>query len=143
MKTKLSLVLMIFFLAILLRAEGVSEEFKVFGNCGKCELRIEKSASTVNGVTKADWNAKTNTLQVSYEDSITESKKIHAAIAKAGHDTELIFARNKDYDMLPMCCRYDRPKETIYGISRVVSVPPGCNPKKMSTHTSSCCNENK
>jgi copper chaperone CopZ len=143
MKTKLGLVLIISFLTLLLRAEVVSEEIKVFGNCEKCEMRIEMAASSVDGVLKADWSAKTNILQISYVDTIAESKEIHTAISKAGHDTDLIFANDADYDMLPMCCKYDRPIETIYGVSRVVSVPPGCNPKKMSTHTNSCCNENQ
>jgi len=144
MKTKLSLTLILSFLTILVSAKELTINFKVFGNCGKCETRIEKAALSVEGVLDADWDYKTNIIEIKYVDGPDfEIRIIHLAIANKGHDTDLIFARSEDYNMLPVCCRYDRPKETIYGTKRVVSVPPGCNPAKMSTHSTSCCNLDK
>jgi copper chaperone CopZ len=143
MKTKLIFILMLSFPAVAVFAKELTVEFKVFGNCEKCEARIEKAALSVDGVLKADWNHKTNILEVTFEDTTIGSKEIHLAIAKTGHDTDLVFAISEDYNTLPMCCRYDRPKETIYGSKRVVTVPPGCNPAKLSTHSTSCCNLDK
>lgn len=109
---KKSIVLM--FAAILLLgiqslyAETKSEKFKVAGNCGMCEKRIEKAAKSVDGVNKADWNKDTREIVVDFDASKTSLDKIEAAIAKMGHDTPLYKADTKTYESLPACCLYDR-----------------------------------
>jgi hypothetical protein len=35
-------------------------------------------------------------------------ESIHLAIAKVGHDTDLLKADDKVYEALPGCCQYDR-----------------------------------
>ena len=42
-----------------LKAQIKKEQFKLIGNCGTCELRIEKAAKSVDGVKTVDWNRKT------------------------------------------------------------------------------------
>lgn len=91
-------------------AENKNEKFKVAGNCGMCEKRIEKAASNVAGVTKADWNKETKEMVVTFDDTKTSLDKVQATIAKAGHDTPLHKAEGKSYEALPGCCQYDRPE---------------------------------
>ena len=92
-----------------LYAESKSEKFKVAGNCGTCEKRIEKAALGVKGVSKADWNKDTKEMLVDFDASKTSLDKVEAAIAKVGHDTPLYKADAKTYESLPGCCKYDRP----------------------------------
>jgi copper chaperone CopZ len=85
-----------------------TEKFKVYGNCGMCESRIEKAAKGVDGVMSADWDKEIKQIVVEFDDSQTTIEAIHLAIANVGHDTDLIKADNKVYDTLPGCCQYDR-----------------------------------
>ncbi|MEE4198679.1 MAG: heavy-metal-associated domain-containing protein [Bacteroidales bacterium] len=84
------------------------EKFKVYGNCGMCETRIEKAAKAVDGVSVADWDKETKMIEVSFDESKTDVHKIHMAIAKAGHDTEMHKASDEVYKGLPGCCQYER-----------------------------------
>ncbi len=90
-------------------AETKTKEFKVYGNCGMCEKRIEKAAESVEGVTKADWDKETKMITVTYDESKTDAHKIQLAIANVGHDTDMHKADDKVYDKLHGCCKYDRP----------------------------------
>ena len=91
-----------------LYAETKSEKFKVDGNCGMCEKRVEKAALGVKGVSKADWNKDTKEMVVDFDASKTSLDKVEAAIAKVGHDTPLHKAGAKSFEALPSCCQYDR-----------------------------------
>lgn len=82
--------------------------FKVAGNCGMCETRIESAALSVEGVKSAEWDKKSGMIKISYNSGTTEIDKIQLAIAEAGHDTELHKADAKVYEKLPGCCKYDR-----------------------------------
>ena len=88
-----------------------TEKFKVYGNCGMCESRIEKAAKTVYGVTTADWSKETKMIEVSFDASKTDVHKVHMAIAKVGHDTQMHKAKDETYNTLPECCKYDRATE--------------------------------
>lgn len=88
-----------------------TEKFKVYGNCGMCESRIEKAASDVEGVTDADWDKETKMLEVSFDESKSDIHKIHMAVAGAGHDTGMHRAEDEVYNELPGCCKYERPEE--------------------------------
>ena len=114
MKTKmltLSFVLMVVGLSTMFAQEVKTEKLKVNGNCGMCKTRIEKAAKSVDGVSSANWNDETKILAVTYNSAKTDVKKVNAAIAKAGHDTETAKATDKDYKSLPACCQYERKKE--------------------------------
>jgi mercuric ion binding protein len=87
-------------------ANTKTEKFKVFGNCSTCESNIEKAALGVPGVKSADWTEKTQIIVVSFDDTKTDIHKMHMAIEKAGHDTEMHKAKNEDYNKLPECCLY-------------------------------------
>ena len=85
--------------------------FKVNGNCGQCQERIETAAASVKGVKKAHWDKESHKLALAYADGQAAKKKtinekVAKAIAKAGHDTEKINATSKAYAALPNCCKY-------------------------------------
>ena len=110
MKVKILSLVTLFALSIMTveASTGQKEKFKVAGNCGMCETRIENAALSVDGVTSAEWDKKSEMIKVEYDSNKTESSNIQMAIAKAGHDTELHKADNKTYDKLPGCCKYER-----------------------------------
>jgi len=85
-----------------------TEKFKVYGICSMCKTRIEKAAKTVKGVSAANWSIKTKMLTVSLDTTKTDLHKIEMAIAKAGHDTKTLRAKDEDYKALPSCCKYER-----------------------------------
>ncbi len=89
-------------------AQSKTEKFEVKGNCGMCEARIEKAASSVEGVTSSDWNKETGMMNVTYNEGNTNIHNIHKAIAKAGHDTNMHKAPDDVYEKLPSCCKYNR-----------------------------------
>jgi hypothetical protein len=113
-----------FFVAVLLMATGViafsqttvqksggpkTESFKVWGKCGMCKDRIEKTAKA-EGATSAAWDAKTDMLTVSFDPSKTNKDALSKKLASVGHDTEKYKADDKVYSALPACCHYDRVK---------------------------------
>jgi mercuric ion binding protein len=109
MKTKvLSLVALFMLGAASIFAGNKTEKIDVKGNCGMCEKRIEKAAMSVDGVSKADWNKETKKLEVTFDDSKTNTDKIEVAVAKVGHDTPNHKASDDVYKSLPDCCHYDR-----------------------------------
>ncbi|TVR82035.1 MAG: cation transporter [Saprospirales bacterium] len=82
---------------------------QVYGNCSMCKERIEKAALALKGVQEANWDENDQLLKVIYDASDTKLKEIHEAVAAVGHDTELVRARNRTYQQLHHCCKYDRP----------------------------------
>ena len=112
MKTKVLSIVAIFMLsAVAVFAGNKTEKFKVYGNCGMCENRIEKAVNAVDGVSKADWNKDTKMLEVTFDDTKTDIHKVHMAVAAVGHDTDMHKAPDEVYSKLPSCCKYDRSAE--------------------------------
>lgn len=87
---------------------GTTTKFKVYGNCGMCEKRIEKAAK-IEGVSSADWDEDTKMLIVRFDETKVKPSKIQAAVAAVGHDTDKVRADDKVYNKLHGCCQYDRP----------------------------------
>lgn len=111
MKTKilnLTIGLLLFTSLSVLAQEVKTEKFKVYGNCGMCETRIEKAVSNLDGVTKADWNKETKMLEVTFDESKVKLDNIHKAVAKVGHDTDKEKAKDEVYNSLHGCCKYER-----------------------------------
>lgn len=86
-----------------------TETLKVWGACGMCKTRIEKTAKE-EGVTSAAWDAKTLMLTVTYDQSKTNKDALSKKLAAVGHDTEKYKADDKVYAALPGCCHYERVK---------------------------------
>jgi periplasmic mercuric ion binding protein len=88
-------------------------DFKVYGNCGMCESRIEKAAK-IDGVSSAEWSQETKMLTLQYDTKKVNLDDVHQKIADAGHDTEKVRASDETYSSLPACCHYDRPEQSKY-----------------------------
>jgi periplasmic mercuric ion binding protein len=82
-------------------------EFSVNGNCSMCKQRIEEAATSVSGVTSAEWDVNAKTIEIAMDQG-TDLHEVHMAIAKAGHDTEMHRATDEAYDNLHACCKYER-----------------------------------
>jgi mercuric ion binding protein len=108
-KTVLLSMMFILSLSFSVLAQNVkTEKFKVYGNCGMCENRIETAISGLEGVTKAEWDKETKMAEVSFDESKVKLDDIHKAIAKVGHDTEKEKASDEVYNGLAGCCKYER-----------------------------------
>ncbi|MCF6364820.1 MAG: heavy-metal-associated domain-containing protein [Bacteroidales bacterium] len=79
--------------------------FKVAGNCGMCEARIEKAALNVKDVKSAEWNKETKMLKITYTGNVNK-EEVQKSIAAAGHDTGKFKAKDAVYNALPGCCKY-------------------------------------
>ena len=84
-----------------------TETLKVSGKCQMCKARIEKTASE-NGAASADWDLKAQTLTIVFDPSVTSVDNIGYKLLKAGHDSGGNRAKDKAYNSLPECCKYDR-----------------------------------
>lgn len=84
-----------------------TETFQVSGNCDMCKARIEKAAK-IDGVSRADWDAKSKVLSVTYDPAKTNMDLIGKKIAAVGHDNGKVKASDKAYAALPGCCKYDK-----------------------------------
>jgi copper chaperone CopZ len=82
-------------------------EFKVWGNCGQCKARIEKSLK-IKGVQKANWNLDTKMLTAVFDPKVISLEQIHEKLASVGHDTEDLYTTKTKYQNLPDCCKYTR-----------------------------------
>jgi periplasmic mercuric ion binding protein len=85
----------------------MTTKFKVYGNCGMCEQRIEKAAK-IKGVKTADWDVDTKILAITFNGKKVTPAKVHKAVAAVGHDTDMVKADDKTYAKLHACCQYDR-----------------------------------
>lgn len=81
--------------------------FGVRGNCGMCKKTIEKAATGIDGVTKAEWDKDKKKIDVAFDASKTNEMAIHKAIAASGYDTEKVAGDEAAYKDLPGCCQYD------------------------------------
>ena len=88
------------------KAETVERKMTVYGLCGMCKTRIEKTAMDIDGVTKAEWQFDTMALTVQFDSAKTKLETISKELAKVGHDTEKDKADDKVYNALPNCCKY-------------------------------------
>jgi copper chaperone CopZ len=86
-----------------------TESFKVFGACGMCKTRIEKTVKG-EGATSASWDSKTQMLMVTFDPSKTSKDALSKKLASVGHDTEKYKASDDVYAKLPGCCHYERSK---------------------------------
>ncbi|RYF86825.1 MAG: heavy-metal-associated domain-containing protein [Chitinophagaceae bacterium] len=83
------------------------ETIAVQGVCGMCKKRIEKAATSVEGVKTATWNEDTKKLLVKYSVHNPEALvEVEKKVAAAGHDAEKTKATIEAYNKLPDCCQY-------------------------------------
>lgn len=85
--------------------------FGVRGNCGMCKKNIETAANSVDGVLMANWDIDLKKIDVKFDDTKTDEKAIHKAIAASGYDTDQIAGNEDAYKDLPQCCQFDHTME--------------------------------
>ena len=107
---RFSMVAILAFLGSAALAQSKTDSVKVSGNCGMCKKRIE-AAAQVNGVTTAEWNAKTKMLTLNYDSKKINVADVQRKLADVGHDTPNFKASEAVYDKLPACCKYDRAQQ--------------------------------
>ena len=90
--------------------ESKTEKFNVYGNCTMCEKTIEGSLEGVEGVTEADWVVESNEMSVSFDPEVITFDEIKQKIADVGYDSDSHRAKDKVYDNLHGCCKYNRPE---------------------------------
>jgi len=90
-------------------ASQKTETFKVWGACGMCKTRIEKTVKA-EGATTANWDEKTQMLTVSFDPKKSSVDVLSKKLASVGHDTEKYKAADDVYAKLPGCCHYERVK---------------------------------
>ncbi|MBV6440021.1 MAG: copper chaperone [Haliscomenobacteraceae bacterium CHB4] len=88
-------------------SNSMTTKFKVYGNCGMCENRIE-TAARLEGVTLADWDVDTKILTVTFDPAKVKPGQVHKAVAAVGHDTDKERADDAVYAKLHGCCQYER-----------------------------------
>lgn len=91
--------------------QAKSMTFIVYGNCGMCEKTIEGSLGEKDGVSQAEWNRETHEMSVTYNPEKISIEKIKQKIAARGYDTDTHRAKDKVYNALPGCCKYERPEK--------------------------------
>lgn len=84
--------------------------YKVYGNCGMCKKKIEKSIN-INGQAKGVWDKKTKLVVITYDSTQTDADHILRRVADAGYDNEKFLADAAVYNKLHTCCRYKRSAE--------------------------------
>ena len=110
MKTKALSLAAVFMLSILtVFAAEKTVQFKVKGS-EACKSHIEEAAKSVDGVINADWNNETRQLEVVFNDEQTKQENIEMAIAKAGHDTENMTAKDAGYEKETHDCNEEKPE---------------------------------
>ncbi len=112
---KLILVLFVMMLGLSTQAQdkknkNAKHDITVNGNCGQCKKRIEKAAYSVAGVKSAAWHQDHQDVHLIIDETKCSLDDVHAAIAKAGHDTNKVKAKDEDYERLHSCCKYERLK---------------------------------
>ena len=80
------------------------------GDCEECKTHIETTATGVEGVSAAEWDAETQKLTVTFDEETTTLDAVEKKVAEAGNDTQNYKASEEAYDALPECCKYEREK---------------------------------
>lgn len=88
--------------------KNAKHEFTVNGNCDMCKKRIEKAAYSIKGVKQAVWHQDHQDIHLIIDETKCNVMDVHKAIAAAGHDTNLVKAKDEDYEVLHHCCLYER-----------------------------------
>ena len=83
----------------------ILSKYREIVTCAKA--RIEKAAK-LDGVSKAEWDAKSNILTVTFDPAKTNMDQISKKVAVVGHDNSKVKSDDKAYNALPGCCKYAR-----------------------------------
>jgi hypothetical protein len=119
--------------------DAVTEQVKIYGNCGTCKTAIEKAGNLKN-TAKVNWNKDTKMATLTYNSKKTTRDEILKRIALAGYDSEQFLAPDDVYGKLQTCCQYNRELKPVKTVSTQHSNHPDptqTKPVTMDQHQSS------
>ena len=90
---------------------AITEEVKIYGNCGMCEKTIEEAGNNKK-IAQVDWNKDTKMATLTYDAKKTNKEEILKRIALVGYDSDAFLTPSDVYENLPGCCQYDRVAKT-------------------------------
>ena len=65
----------------------MEQKFTVTGmTCSACSSKVEREVGKMNGINKVTVNLLTNSMQVDFDDNITNNSEIIKTVIKAGYD---------------------------------------------------------
>lgn len=91
-------------------SKNTVSKLMVKGNCDMCKKRIEATANTVKGISKASYSVEEQTLSFRMNTRKTSTEELEKALIAVGHDTENFKATDEAYNNLHECCKYRRDK---------------------------------
>lgn len=109
---KMFLILLVAFVGITAQAQekkkskNAKHDVEVYGNCDMCKKRIEKAAYSVAGVKSAVWHQDHQDMHLIIDENKCTVEDVKAAVAKSGHDTKDVKAKDEEYAKLHSCCQY-------------------------------------
>lgn len=92
----------------------IKNESIVVAGCEVCKEKIENAAESVEGVKRANWEGKSQELEIFYDNSETNLDEIEMAVAEAGFDTPNHIANDDAQNQLPDSVKeVQQPADTI------------------------------
>ncbi len=85
--------------------DSVHSHVFVDGICGMCQDRIEAVANNFKNVLSAFWDVEERILHLDHTSKLN-IKSLQRALAREGHDTDLLKASGFAYNELHECCKY-------------------------------------
>ena len=74
-----------------------------------CKTTIEKAVKKLDFVVEAEWGIQSKILDLKFNNpSNLDLDLLNSAITESGYETMNTTANQASYDVLPMCCKYDR-----------------------------------
>ncbi len=87
-----------------------SYTFRVEGDCGMCQDRIEATAQRA-GAASASWDMTKKILSLEVDEGKYSVNNIRYELAQSGHDNGAFLAPDAVYNNLPDCCQYRDVRE--------------------------------
>ena len=103
---KFAVIMAMLAFCVSMNAKVVEKTFTVRGHCGMCKMKIEKLASSFEGVESAAYDLKGQKLTLKYDKKLVKDKDVLKAITRIGYDAGKFQADDEAYNKLPDCCRY-------------------------------------
>ena len=93
-----------------------NEKYNITGmSCSACSARIEKTLQKLPGISTITVNLLTNSMQVSYDETILSSAEIIQAVIKAGYGASLPNATKTEKNTLDTSAETTTMKHNLIG----------------------------
>ena len=75
----------------------MEQKFTVTGmTCSACSSKVEREVGKMNGINKVTVNLLTNSMQVDFDDAVTNNSEIIKTVIKAGYDASAAGAKSEN-----------------------------------------------